>query len=150
MTIEEINKLIATFLGWKEQTDPTDRFFGEWFDANGLKRTQGSKEILSFHSSWSDLMPVILKITNLGFNDRDRFSMNFVLSGSAGYFSAEGYNKIFKFGSAYNHDMVNKLKAKGIEFDDTKLMNCFYIVGDAIKEINSRKWYGEKYCRSKK
>lgn len=150
MYLEEANREIAKFLGWEEQTDPTERFFGCWFDENGIRQTQGSKVILSFHSGWDALMPVIQKICSLGFYNRDRFTMTFVFGGSSGFFQAEGYNKVFKFGSMYNHRYIDTLAKKGVEFDDTKLMNCFFTVVDAIKEINSGKWYGEKYCKTKK
>lgn len=59
--IIENNRLIAKFMGLKEQTDPTERWFGLFFDKGN--RVGGSvKEPLLYHSSWDWLMPVVDKI----------------------------------------------------------------------------------------
>lgn len=63
--IQEKNKLIALFLGWREQTDPTERFFGAWFNTYGDRETQGVKRPLLFHSSWDRLMPLVKKISDI-------------------------------------------------------------------------------------
>jgi len=67
MTTEEItqgNKLIAEFMGWKERTDPTERFFGDWYE--GFNRmTEGIKKPLLFHGSWDWLMPVVAKLEQM-------------------------------------------------------------------------------------
>ena len=44
--IIENNKLIAEFMGWKERTDPTERWF-------------------LYHTSWDWLMPVVEKIESV-------------------------------------------------------------------------------------
>lgn len=66
----ENNKLIAEFMGWKEQSDPTERFFGDWLDGH-TRMTKGLGVLLSFHCSWDWLIPVVEKIerlTNENFN----------------------------------------------------------------------------------
>lgn len=60
MNTVENNRLIAEFMGWKEQTNPTKRWFGHWFDPNGRRQSE-----LFFDFSWDDLMPVVEKIENL-------------------------------------------------------------------------------------
>ena len=60
--ITEKNKLIAEFMGWKIQKDPTERFFGRYKNPIGT----WYKEIdLAFHHDWNWLMEVIKKITVL-------------------------------------------------------------------------------------
>ena len=60
-TIEENNKMIAEFLGYEEQTDPTERWFGSFRDNNGVLHKNTNTEPLLFHSSWDWLMPVVEK-----------------------------------------------------------------------------------------
>lgn len=70
MKKEEINagnKLIAEFMGWKEQKDPTKRWFGSFKDTYGKLWRNNSKEPLQFHSSWDWLMPVVERVESLGF-----------------------------------------------------------------------------------
>lgn len=59
----ENNKKIAEFLGWKEQTDPTERWFGNFI--NPLTR-EYHKE-LYFDIDWNWLMEVVERIEGLGF-----------------------------------------------------------------------------------
>lgn len=59
------NKLIARFIRWTEQTDPTEKSFGEWFDRKGVRRTFKNKEVLIFHSDWNWLMLAVEEIENL-------------------------------------------------------------------------------------
>lgn len=62
MTTQENNKLIAEFLGWTEQKDPTERFFGQWFNP----KTGERHVYLFFDTSWDWLMAVVEKIESLG------------------------------------------------------------------------------------
>jgi len=61
--IMEENKLIAEFLGWKLQDNPTDRWYGSYREPNGILHKNTDKEPLLFHTSWDWLMPVVAKIT---------------------------------------------------------------------------------------
>ena len=57
--IMENNKLIAEFMGYEIQKDPTERFFGRYKSPIGVWH----KEIdLSFHHDWNWLMEVVKKI----------------------------------------------------------------------------------------
>jgi hypothetical protein len=59
-TIEN-NKLIAEFIGCKEQKDPTKRWFGQFFNTHGERIGGSRKEPLLYHTSWDWLMPVYNK-----------------------------------------------------------------------------------------
>lgn len=64
MTTEN-NKIIAEFMGYEIQKDPTERFFGRYKQPLGA----WTKEIdLSFHHDWSWLMEVVEKIESLNFD----------------------------------------------------------------------------------
>jgi hypothetical protein len=61
----ENNKIIAEFMDWKIQKNPTERFFGRYKSPIGT----WYKEIdLQFHSDWSWLMEVVEKIESLSKN----------------------------------------------------------------------------------
>lgn len=64
-TTTENNRIIAEFMGWKEQTDPTERWFGSFREPNGILHKNTNTEPLLFHSSWDWLMPVVEKIEGL-------------------------------------------------------------------------------------
>jgi hypothetical protein len=64
METTENNKLIAEFMGWKEQTDSTERWFGSFREPNGILHKNTAKEPLLFHTSWDWLMPVTTKAFN--------------------------------------------------------------------------------------
>ena len=57
--IIEGNKLIAEFMGLREQTDPTERWLGHWF--SGSERF----DRLHYNTSWDWLMSVVDKIYSL-------------------------------------------------------------------------------------
>lgn len=61
--IEQNNILIAGFLGWQEQKDPTERFFGSWKNAEGRR----IDKILHFDNDWNWLMVAVEKIESLGY-----------------------------------------------------------------------------------
>jgi hypothetical protein len=63
-TLEEKNRMIAEFMGFKLQDNPNERWFGQYFaEPNG---TWGNRiEIMHFDTSWDWLMPVVEKIDNL-------------------------------------------------------------------------------------
>ena len=60
MTTED-NKLLAEFLDYKIQKDPTERWFGQYFKPNygWVKENE-----LGFNSDWNCLMEVVEKIEN--------------------------------------------------------------------------------------
>ena len=51
------NELIAEFMGWSIQKDPTERFFGHYFTPERIKH-----EKLFFDTDWNYLMPIVRKI----------------------------------------------------------------------------------------
>lgn len=68
MTQEEIlqyNKMCAKFLGWKEQTDPLERWFGSFRDTDGRLHHNNSKEKLLFHEDWNLIMQVVEAILDV-------------------------------------------------------------------------------------
>lgn len=71
MTMVENNKLIAEFLGWKEQTDPTEKWLGHWFTDKGVRQSD-----LSFDIDWRDLMEVVKKIETLETEDKRTFTID--------------------------------------------------------------------------
>ena len=75
--IQDGNRLIAEFLGWKEQKDPTERFFGDWFNNYGNRQTEGVKKPLIFHSDWNWLMLVVEKI-----EEDERFDVDILQYGT--------------------------------------------------------------------
>ncbi len=64
MSIKE-NMLLAEFLGWKEQTDQTERWFGSFRTEEGILHRNTNKEPLLFHSDWNWLMLVVEKINTI-------------------------------------------------------------------------------------
>lgn len=59
----EGNKLIAEFIGWSQQLDVEERWYGAWFDQHGVRKAwPKGHEPLLFHKSWDWLMPVVEKI----------------------------------------------------------------------------------------
>lgn len=61
----ENNRIIAEFMDYKIQKDPTERFFGYYKQPLGA----WTKEIdLAFHHDWNWLMEVVEKIESLDFN----------------------------------------------------------------------------------
>ena len=52
------NILIAEFMGWELQDNPTDRWYGSYREPNGVLHRNTDKEPLLFHTSWDWLMPV--------------------------------------------------------------------------------------------
>lgn len=65
------NNLIADFMGWKLQDNPTERWYGSYREPNGILHKNTDKEPLLFHTSWDWLMPVVEKIecTTIDNND---------------------------------------------------------------------------------
>jgi len=59
------NISIAKFMGWTKGKPNEFRWENDWFDKEGIRRTDGLGVILSFHTSWDWLMPVIEEIMNL-------------------------------------------------------------------------------------
>ena len=61
MNTTENNKLLAEFMGFEKETDPTQRFYGNWFTqpttAWGIRL-----EVLHFDTDWNWLMQVVEKI----------------------------------------------------------------------------------------
>jgi hypothetical protein len=61
--ITENNKLIAEFMGFKLQQDPTERWFGNYF-AIPNDAWSNRLELLHFDTDWNWLMEVVEKIEN--------------------------------------------------------------------------------------
>jgi len=59
------NELIAEFMCWELQNNPTDRWFGSYREPNGILHKNTNKEPLLFHTSWDWLMTVVEKIESL-------------------------------------------------------------------------------------
>ena len=57
----ENNKLIAEFMGFTEQTNPKERWFGQWFTNENIRT-----DLLHFDSDWNWLMTVVEKMENSG------------------------------------------------------------------------------------
>ena len=55
------NELIAEFMCWELQNNPTDRWLGSYREPNGILHKNTNKEPLLFHTSWDWLMPVAEK-----------------------------------------------------------------------------------------
>ena len=66
-TTQQNNCLIAEFMGYKIQTDPTERFFGRYREPKTSIWIETNE--LHFDTSWDWLMPVIEKIEDI--QDRD-------------------------------------------------------------------------------
>lgn len=68
--ILEGNKLIAVFMGWSQQLDVEERWYGAWFDQHGVRKAwhefQGYEPLL-FNESWDWLMPVLERIRVKGY-----------------------------------------------------------------------------------
>lgn len=62
MNTTETNKKLAEFLGWKEQTDPTERWFGSFRTEEGVVHRNTNKEPMLFHNDWNWIMLVVDKI----------------------------------------------------------------------------------------
>lgn len=56
-----IDRKMATFLGWKEQTDPKERWVGDWFTPGDGRR----KKLPAFDTDWNYLMMIVDKIESL-------------------------------------------------------------------------------------
>jgi hypothetical protein len=56
--METTNSKIAKFLGWKQQTDPTEKWFGQWFKPNYGWRKENE---LDFDSDWNSLMAAVIE-----------------------------------------------------------------------------------------
>jgi hypothetical protein len=69
LNVIEGNKLIAEFMGWTQQLDAEERWYGAWFDQHKVRKAwsefQGHEPLL-FNESWDWLMPVVEKIEKLG------------------------------------------------------------------------------------
>ena len=64
MSIKE-NMLLAEFLGWKEQTDQTERWFGTFRTLDGIVHKNTNLEPLLFHNDWNWIMLVVEKINTI-------------------------------------------------------------------------------------
>ena len=64
MSIKE-NMLLAEFLGWKEQTDQTERWFGAFRTLDGIVHKNTNLEPLLFHNDWNWIMLVVEKINTI-------------------------------------------------------------------------------------
>ena len=72
MNIEETNKLIAEFMGFTEQKDPTLPRFGQWI-ASSNNVWSSRVERLQFNTSWDWLFKVVEKIEKLSYRKGRKF-----------------------------------------------------------------------------
>jgi hypothetical protein len=81
-TTQENNRIIAKFMGWEEQTDPTERWFGSFRDNNGILHKNTNTEPLLFHSSWDWLVLVLARIKETKRNGNNLYNhlMNTTIS----------------------------------------------------------------------
>lgn len=63
------NKLIAEFMGYEIQKDPTERFFGRY--KTPITKVWVKENELSFDSDWNWLMPVCNKCEEIASNNYD-------------------------------------------------------------------------------
>lgn len=63
------NILLAKFLGWEEQTDPTERWFGAFRTLEGIVHKNTNVEPLLFHNDWNWLMPVVHRCLLIAYNE---------------------------------------------------------------------------------
>jgi hypothetical protein len=63
----ENNKLIAEFMGFELQTNPKERWFGQYFTIPN-EAWSNRIELLHFDTDWNWLMQVVEKIENLGYD----------------------------------------------------------------------------------
>lgn len=61
--IKENNRLIAEFMGYEVQTDPTERHFGRY--KTPITKVWIKENELEFDTSWNWLMEVLKEIDNL-------------------------------------------------------------------------------------
>lgn len=59
----ENNKIIAEFMGYKIQKDPTERFFGRY--SHPITKVWIKENEISFDTDWNWLMTVLEKIKNI-------------------------------------------------------------------------------------
>lgn len=64
--ILEGNKLIAEFMGWTQQLNVEERWYGAWDDQHGIRKAwpKGNEPLL-FHESWDWLIPVVERIEKM-------------------------------------------------------------------------------------
>ena len=65
------NKLIAEFMGWKLQDNPTERWYGSYREPNGILHKNTDKEPLLFHTCWNWLIPVVDKCWKSGAEENE-------------------------------------------------------------------------------
>ena|SRR5690554_6067869 len=124
MIQEEIldgNKLIAEFMGWTQQLDVRERWYGAWFDQHRVRKAwPKGHEPLLFHESWDWLMPVVEKIESIVFDENNSFN---VTIGSSNYCVIQDSNgEVYEFIEDYK---------------ESKLLTTYSAV------VNFIKWYNE-------
>lgn len=105
MNTIENNKLIAEFLGYKEQKDPTERWFGRFFIP-----TKGwyKENELAFSHDWNWLMEVVDKIEKIVIENDNSFNVTIgatiycVIQDSNGECYEMHYNGKTKIEAVYN------------------------------------------------
>lgn len=98
------NNLLAIFLGWVEQTDPTERWFGGFRDLNGTVHRNTDKEPLLFHSDWDWLMQVVKKINVI---DDYRFTVK-ILSMDVEIYDNVNNKNVIDYFSPYSCDELER------------------------------------------
>ena len=97
-TIEEKNRMIAEFMGFKLQDDPNERWFGQYFTVPN-KVWANRIELLHFHASWDWLMPVVEKIESVNEGVPQQ-----LLNASLFSYIEEVYSSVVEFIEWYNEN----------------------------------------------
>ena len=95
------NKLIAEFMGWELQDDPTNRWHNSYREPNGKLHRNTDTEPLLFHASWDWLMPVLKRI-NLRLNPSNYGEWR-MINRPTEYNIEEVYAQAVKFIKEYNN-----------------------------------------------
>lgn len=107
MNTTENNILIAEFMGWKVQKDPTERFFGR------LKHIDGAwykENEIAYNWSWDWLMPVVEKCLE-GEAEQDaeisQTTIKNIYESLCNTNISEVYNSVIKFIKWHNKNKTN-------------------------------------------
>ena len=110
---QENNKIIAEFMGYEIQKDPTERFFGRY--KTPITKVWVKENELSFDSDWNWLMPVLIEIGN-----------------KTGFALTLGENYCY-----WNNDGENPFAREYGGYDN--ILNIYEAVVDLIKWYNENK-----------
>jgi hypothetical protein len=129
--ITENNKLIAEFMGFKLQQDPTERWFGNYF-AIPNDAWSNRLELLHFDTDWNWLMEVVEKIESIKSYDRDVFGTEVKIYKDKCTIKSGHYNTK---GVVYSKEQY----FDGIRQEKSKKESTYTLCIDFIKWYNKQK-----------